>query len=66
MLVTLNGTMTSLPDGSTVADVLGALGRTGTPCAVERNNELLPWRDRDDVRLEDGDALEVVTLVGGG
>ncbi|MFN9938714.1 MAG: sulfur carrier protein ThiS [bacterium] len=35
-------------------------------CAVELNLEILP-RDQYDERLvQDGDVLEVVTLVGGG
>jgi len=35
-------------------------------CAVEVNNELIPFKERDTYVLQDGDTVEVVSLVGGG
>ena len=32
----------------------------------ERNRHIVPYRTFANVRLEDGDTLELVTLVGGG
>ena len=66
MIIDLNGHQTQFPDEATIADVLEAMGRTDTPCAVERNHELISWRTRGEVRLAQGDTLEVATLVGGG
>lgn len=36
------------------------------PCAVEVNKTLIPYKDRSRVVLNDGDNVEIVTLVGGG
>jgi thiamine biosynthesis protein ThiS len=35
-------------------------------CAVEVNKKLIPHKERDEYILQDGDDIEVVTLVGGG
>jgi thiamine biosynthesis protein ThiS len=64
--IAVNDTPTDLPEHATVSDLLERLGKTGTPCAVERNGVLLPWRERDSVTLQPGDSIEIVTLVGGG
>jgi thiamine biosynthesis protein ThiS len=64
--VTVNGAPMRLPEGATVADLLVRL-RVATPrVAVERNREILPKASYPETRLEAGDALEVVELVGGG
>lgn len=36
------------------------------PCAVEVNNTLVPYTERDNYTLTEGDNIEIVTLVGGG
>jgi thiamine biosynthesis protein ThiS len=35
-------------------------------CAVERNLEIVPKPDYRTLKLQEGDSIEVVTLVGGG
>ena len=35
-------------------------------CAVEVNKELIPHKERDTFVLQEGDTIEVVSLVGGG
>lgn len=35
-------------------------------CAVEVNKELVPHKEKDTYVLQDGDIVEIVTLVGGG
>jgi len=35
-------------------------------CAVEVNSILIPYKDRDNHNLRDGDTVEIVSLVGGG
>jgi sulfur carrier protein len=66
MTLTVNGQSRSIPDGSTLTDLLESLGLKGQPCAAEVNKSVVPSRNHDTTRLEDGDAIELVTLVGGG
>ncbi|MBK8180728.1 MAG: sulfur carrier protein ThiS [Planctomycetes bacterium] len=65
MVITVNGTERRLQRGSSVADLLRELGLAGGAVAVERNQRLVGPKDHVATRLEDGDALQVVTLVGG-
>jgi len=64
--IRFNGEAHSLPQGSTVADCLAMFDLDGKPVAVELNREVLPRELRDAHVLSDGDALEVVSLIGGG
>jgi sulfur carrier protein len=64
--VTVNGERRELPAGSTVADLVAALGLKPTQVAVERNKELVRRPDHATTALADGDRLEVVTFFGGG
>ena len=66
MQVLANGSPTDLPDGSTVDDLLRALGLGGKWVLVERNGEPVPRRDLAATRLEEGDRLELVRAVAGG
>lgn len=65
LTVTVNGEATSVPRGTTVRGLLDRLGITG-PAAVERNLALVPRARHAETALAEGDALEVVQLVGGG
>lgn len=64
--ITINTEKTTIPDGSTIADLLSELGLTGSPCAVEVNRMLVPKRRHEETPLREGDTVEIVTLVGGG
>jgi sulfur carrier protein len=66
MQVRVNGETLDLPGGETVAMLLGRLKLGGAPCAVEVNETLVPKKSHDERQLQDGDAVEIVTLVGGG
>lgn len=66
MTVILNGEAREVREGSTVADLLGALGLSEARVAVERNRAIVPASARAAERLAEGDRLEVVTFVGGG
>lgn len=66
MQVTINGTPQSVPEGTTIADLLTQLGKNPKFLAVERNFELVPRTRHAECVLLDGDSLEIVTLVGGG
>src|SRR4051812_8939451 len=64
--VTVNGQSETLPAGTTVAELLERLKMRARYVAVERNANLVPRGQHDSCRLESGDQLEIVTLVGGG
>lgn len=64
--VTLNGHSESLPADLTVLALLQARGLAGKRLAVERNGEIVPKACHADVKLVDGDRLEIVVAVGGG
>lgn len=64
--VTVNGEPMELESGASVADLLERL-RVGSPrVAVERNRDIVPRAQYGATVLAEGDALEVVELVGGG
>ena len=64
--VIVNGESREVPMGSTAGDLVEALGLAGRPLAVEVNEEVVPRARLADCRLQPGDRLELVTLVGGG
>jgi thiamine biosynthesis protein ThiS len=64
--VVLNGEPHPVPVGSTVADLVAALGRHPRTVAVERNGDLVPRARFAETPLEAGDRLEVVHFVQGG
>ena len=66
MRIHVNGEPRACEVGTTVADLVRALGLAPEQVAVERNHALVPRACRAEVVLEDGDRVEVVTLVGGG
>jgi sulfur carrier protein len=52
--------------GTTVAELLEQLNLATRHVAVEVNLQLVPRPQHAQHRLNDGDRLEIVTLVGGG
>lgn len=66
MLVTVNGKPMEAPEGETLAGLVERLGLAGQPCAAEVNRQLVPRGERPGRVLHEGDAIELVTLVGGG
>ena len=66
MQILVNGQPRSVPAGSTVATMLSELKLEPRYLAVERNRVLVPRRQHAGGVLEEGDQLEIVTLVGGG
>lgn len=62
----VNGEPTEVPPGETVADLLRRLALSGRPCAAEINKRLVPKRGHSTRTLQEGDTVELVTLVGGG
>jgi thiazole synthase len=66
MSITLNGQTRLARDASTLADLLRELALDPKRIAVEVNQELVPRTQHVERRLHPGDAVEIVTLVGGG
>ncbi len=64
--IQLNGTPRQVPAECTVADLLEDLGINNRYCAVEQNQYVVPREEHHERFLQDGDSVEVVTLVGGG
>jgi thiamine biosynthesis protein ThiS len=64
--LTVNGTSKTLPDGTTLVQLLRELGLEKNPIAVELNRQVVPRDRHGETRLAEGDRLEIVTLAGGG
>ncbi len=65
MRITVNGEPVAIEAPCTVADLVRQYRVTGA-AAVEVNEALVPKREHPEHELADGDAVEIVTLVGGG
>jgi|GEM_PF-1845911 len=67
MRVSINGEDHILDDKPAHLDeMLTTLGHELSRVAVEKNGALVPRATRKDVGVDEGDAFEVVSLVGGG
>ena len=66
MQIIFNGERREAADDVTVAALLEELELPPKRVAVEVNRELVPRDQHAACVLQDGDRLEVVTLVGGG
>ncbi len=64
--IRVNGEHKRVKDGLTLAELASELGLVPEKVAVERNLEVVPRSTLKDVRVEDGDELEIVHFVGGG
>lgn len=66
MKISVNGEAREVADGTTVAALLLELKLPREQVAVERNRAIVPRSRFAECRLEQGDQLEIVTIVGGG
>lgn len=66
MRLTLNGSMSELKDGTTVARLLKDLQIEHERVAIEVNLEIVKKSDYQNHVLKDGDSIEIVNFVGGG
>jgi sulfur carrier protein len=64
--IAVNGTSHQVPAGTTIAELLEILGVDRNQIAVERNRDIVARRRYDEVVLDTGDRVEVVSFVGGG
>jgi thiazole synthase len=66
LYLTINGEPNSVPEPLSLAELLDKLGYDRQRIAVEVNSTLVPRTLQPSQRLNSGDAVEIVTLVGGG
>lgn len=66
MNIVVNGEPRSVASGTTLAQLLETLRLDPRSLAVELNLDVIPRGRHAQCVLQDGDRLEIVTLVGGG
>lgn len=66
MQISVNGKSTSIPEHSTVRQLLDQLDLPSTRVAVEVNKAIVRRAEHESHVLQQGDQVEVVTFVGGG
>ena len=66
MQLTINGEVREVPEGLSLAGLLGYLELTQGLVAIERNREVVPRSAHAAVLVQAGDVLEIVQFVGGG
>ena len=64
--ITLNGASRTVPEGSTVAQLIRELELSPEQVAVELNRVVVRRALHEDTQLGSNDVVELVTLVGGG
>lgn len=66
MRIILNGEPHEVAQGATLSELVRQLGLEHAACAAEVNRRLVPKKLHAERALREGDAVELVTLVGGG
>lgn len=66
MNISINKEMISLPEETTVTDLLERLDIERIHIAVEINMEIIPKSEFDEYRLKENDNVEIIRAVGGG
>lgn len=66
MQIQLNGDAAQVPDGVTVAGLLAHLQIDLRRVAVEINRDVVRKATYEEHRVQAGDAVEIVSFVGGG
>jgi thiazole synthase len=64
--ITLNGEPNTLSQPLSIQELVEQIGLDPRRIAVEVNREVVPQSKHSERRLQSGDAVEIVTLVGGG
>jgi thiamine biosynthesis protein ThiS len=66
MLITVNGQPREVAEHISLLDLLRQLGVKPEITAVQRNAEIINRKAVDSTVLMDGDAIELIRIVGGG
>jgi sulfur carrier protein len=62
----INGEEREMPDGTTVAELLEALGVIRNGVAVAKNDRVVRRAEYESSTIADGDAIEIIKAVAGG
>lgn len=66
MQITVNGNPRDVPDHITVLDLMRDLGVKPEITAVQRNEDVINRKAVASTVLQEGDAVELIRIVGGG
>jgi thiamine biosynthesis protein ThiS len=66
MEIRLNGKPREVPDGISIRRLLDELGLHPLRVAVQRNLDIVKRERYDEVILDPGDAIEILTFMAGG
>jgi len=66
MKCVVNGEQREIPERTSVEGLIEMIGLGEAVCAAEVDQRIIPKRERDSVILEEGQRIEIVTLIGGG
>ncbi len=67
MKISINGDVKQFDsENMTISALVVTLNLTGRRLAIEKNGEIVPRSQFSEVKLQDGDKLEIVGAVGGG
>ena len=66
MEITVNGQTIKLDEPLTIAQLLQRFGIEPVRVAVEKNRDIVPRKTYAQAAISPGDAIEIVTFVGGG
>ena len=66
MRIMVNGEERDIEAGLTVAQLVASCDLKPEHVAVEVNEDLVTRKKHDSTTLKEGDAVEIVTMVGGG
>jgi thiamine biosynthesis protein ThiS len=64
--VWINGESKDLSEGTSLADLIQSLGIRPETVVSELNLKIIPAAERSQVRLLEGDRVELIQFVGGG
>ena len=64
--VSINGEIRSVPEGTSLDALVRLLGLSRDRVAIEHNREVVRRGQWPEVRLGEGDRVEIVQFVGGG
>lgn len=67
MKISINGNIRQFDsENMTISALVVTLNLTGKRLAIEKNGEIVPRSQFAEIKLQDGDRLEIVGAVGGG
>ena len=66
MKVKINGNIEEIKEGETIEGLLASRSINKSGIAVELNREIVPRAKHGEIKLKEGDSLEIVRMTGGG